>query len=139
MIGDTGGIRNISQLFRACSEDSLLRRSSRFRRERHFDKRITPRCGGIGACSYRRAVLSHHRPDVRAKHNQGELPARQVLLIAGVLIGCHHHVETRLSGISEKLSSQSCTLGSINTNYSRLTLAFKTTLQRAASTTPSCA
>ncbi len=49
-------------------------------------------------------MLLHHRPDVRAEHDQGELPARQVLLIADVLIGCHHYVETRLFRYFEKFA-----------------------------------
>ncbi len=49
-------------------------------------------------------MVAHHRPDVGPEYDQGEFPARQVLLIPDVLVRRHDHVELRLFRHVEKLA-----------------------------------
>jgi hypothetical protein len=49
-------------------------------------------------------VVAHDWPNIRAKRDQGESPACQVLLIPDVLIGGNHHVERRVLRNFQKLA-----------------------------------
>jgi hypothetical protein len=46
----------------------------------------------------------YDRPDIRPKHDEGELSARQVLLVADVLIRRDHHIEPGLFRHFQKLA-----------------------------------
>jgi hypothetical protein len=53
-------------------------------------------------------MVADNWPDVRPEHYHREFPARQILLIPDVLIGCNYHVESRLFRSLEKLPFSSC-------------------------------
>jgi len=48
-------------------------------------------------------MVTHYRPDIGTEHDQGKLPACEVLLIPEVLIGCNHHAKScRLSSLKKR-------------------------------------
>ena len=65
-----------------------------FRRKRYFDEVVASRCCSIDSSHYFRAVLPYDQPYIGAEDNQSEFSVTQLLLVADVLIGGNHHVES---------------------------------------------
>lgn len=84
----------VATISAAVSGRRKLTGPARFWRQRHCNEVKTSRHCRVGLCCYLCPVNTYNRPDVGTKHDQGKLAAREVLLIADVLIRGHQHVET---------------------------------------------
>ena len=81
----------------------LLTVPARLWRQRHFNEGKTSRRCLVSPCCYLGPVINYNRPDIGTQNDQRKLTALKVLLIADVLIGRKHHVETRSFRIFQKV------------------------------------
>ncbi len=70
---------------------------------RHFNEGKTSRRCRVGLCCNLGPVINYNWPDIGTQNDQRKLTALKVLLIADVLIGRNHHVETRSFCIFQKV------------------------------------